>query len=72
MLMQYEVFGLFGDAPLTDIATNIGLKEQRARQYMSVLMEKGVVVKTRGRNPVSFGLSTSFKERYGIESEWRE
>lgn len=70
MLMQYEVFGLFGNAPLAEIANGIGLKEQRARQYMSQLMEKGAVVKVRGRNPVSFGLTDEFKQRYGIESEW--
>lgn len=72
VLMQYQVFGLFGDAPLSVIADNIGLKEQRARQYMSLLMEKGAVAKVRGRNPISFGLTSSFKERYGIRSEWGE
>lgn len=70
MLMQYEAFGLFGDAPLPEIAEHIGRGEQSARRYMRTLEERGAVTKVRGRNPVAFALSESFKERYGIEPAW--
>lgn len=70
MLMQYETFGLFGDAPLAEIAAHFGRGEQSARRYMRTLEERGAVTKVRGRNPVAFALSDSFKERYGIEPAW--
>ncbi|MEE8722910.1 MAG: Fic family protein [Eggerthellaceae bacterium] len=70
ILAQYETFGLFGDAPLPEIASRIGLKEQRARQHMQALEQRGAVVKVRGRNPVVFALSDSFKNRYGIAPAW--
>lgn len=67
LLEQYELFGMLGDATLGDIARNLGLGEQMARKYVSSLEAKGIAVKCRKRNPVSFGLSYEFKERYDIE-----
>lgn len=67
MLMQYEAFGLFGDAPLGDIATHLGLKEQMTRKHIASLEEMGVVVKRRKRNPVTFALSDGFKDQCGYD-----
>lgn len=68
LLVQYEVFGMLGDATLGDIADVLGVKEQMARKYVAVLETKGIVVKCRKRNPVSFALTDEFKEAYGILS----
>lgn len=64
MLMQYEAFGLLGDASLADMAAHLGLKEQMTRKHVASLEAMGVVVKRRKRNPVTFALSDEFKERY--------
>ena len=71
LLMQQEVFGMFGDVPLSEIAEHIGLKEQRTRQYLASLEQSGFVVKARGRNPVTFALGEEFRNRYGIEHTWQ-
>lgn len=68
MLMQYEVFGLFGDAPLPQIAEHLGIKDQMTRKYMSSLEEKGIVAIRHKRNPISFALSSPFKQKYDIRS----
>lgn len=67
MLMQHEAFGLLGDAPLADMAAHLGLKEQMTRKHVASLEEKGVVVKRRKRNPVTFALSDEFKDRCGMD-----
>ena len=67
MLMQYEAFGLLGEAPLADIAAHLGLKEQMTRKHVASLEELGVVVKRRKRSPMTFALSDEFKEHYGAD-----
>lgn len=71
MLMQYGAFGLIGDASLSDIAMQLGVKQQMARKHVSSLEEKGMVVKRNKRNPVTFALSDEFKVKYEGE-ELRE
>lgn len=66
MLLHYEVFRLFGDAPLSEIADHMSLKPQMARKHLASLEGKGVVVKFRKRNPLSFALAKGFKDQYGI------
>lgn len=66
MLMQYEAFRLFGDAPLTEIAKYLGVGNQMARRYLSTLESHGLVQKARGRNPLTFALTESFKSKFGI------
>lgn len=66
MLMQYEAFGLLGDAPLADIARHLGLKEQMTRKHLAALEGRGIVTKHRQRRPLTFALTTAFKERYHI------
>lgn len=71
MLMQYEAFGLLGDAPLSDIAAHLGLRDQMARRHVSSLENKGIVAKRRARNPLTFALTETFKNEYGIEApDW--
>ena len=65
--MQYEAFGLLGEAPLADIAAHLGLKEQMTRKHVASLEELGVVVKRRKRSPMTFALSDEFKEHYGAD-----
>lgn len=66
MLMQYEMFGLFGDAPLSEIAEHLSVGRQMARRYVGSLEKIGVVEKIHGRNPVTFGLTENFKRKYNI------
>ena len=66
MLMQYETFGLMGDARVDDIAEHLHVGNQMARIYLGALEEKGVVSKRRLRNPLTFALRDEFKERFAI------
>lgn len=66
MLMQYEAFGFYGDAPISEIAEYLNLGEQMTRKYLSALESKGVVCIFHKRRPLSFALADEFKERYGI------
>ena len=63
MLLQYEVFGLFGDASLQEIADYLGVGKQQARKYLASMEEKGVCQKINSYSPVTFALSESFKTR---------
>ena len=70
--MQYEAFGLMGDASVHEIAAFLELGDQMARKHLATLEKKGVVVKWRLRKPLTFALSDRFKEKYGIASpDWR-
>lgn len=72
MLLQYETFGLLGDASLNEVAKHLDVGAQAARRHLRSLEEKSVVVKINQRNPVSFALSEQFKECNGIEPiTWR-
>lgn len=72
MLMQYQAFGLFGDAALHQIAGHMGIKEQMTRRHLKSLEGKGVVLKWNERSPISFALTPAFKQRYGVEPpDWR-
>lgn len=67
MLMQYETFGLFGDASVEEVAEHLKVGSQAARKHLRALEEKRLAVKVNQRRPVTFGLSESFKQAYGIE-----
>lgn len=64
MLMQCRAFGLYGYAPLDEIARQIGLGSQMVRKHLTSLEQKGIVVKVRKRNPITFSLSREFADRY--------
>ena len=64
MLLQYEAFGLFGDATLQEIANHLLVGKQQARKYLASLEEKGVCEKTNSYNPVTFGLTDEFIAKY--------
>ena len=67
MLMQYETFGMFGDASVEEVGVHLQVGTQAARKHLRALEDKGFVVKVNQRRPVTFGLSRSFREEYGIE-----
>ena len=69
MLLQYEAFGLLGDAPLREIAELLQVKEQMARKHVSALEAKGICERRRKYSPVSFALTQAFKERHGIGAQ---
>jgi len=72
ILMQYEAFGLMGDASVHELAGFLGVGEQMARKHLAELEKKGVVIKWRKRKPLTFALSDEFKARFNIESpDWR-
>ena len=72
VLMQFESFGLFGDAPVHELAGYLGVRDQMARKHLASLEGKGVVEKWQLRKPLTFVLTEEFKERYGIVSpDWR-
>ena len=72
LLMQYEAFGLMGDASVRELAGFLNVGEQMARKHLAELEKKGIVVKWRRRKPLTFALSDTFKEKYGIKSpNWR-
>lgn len=71
-LMQYEVFGIIGDASVQDVAAGLRIGEQMARKHLKRLEEKGVAVKRHLRKPLTFSLSDDFKGRYQIvATNWR-
>ena len=72
MLMQYETFGMFGDASVEEVADYLKVGTQAARKHLRVLEDKGVAVKVNKRKPVTFGLTQQFKEEFGVEPVvWR-
>lgn len=72
MLMQYETFGLFGDASVEEIADHLGVGAQAARNHLRALEDKDVVIKVRPRGPMTFALSERFREEVGVKPlVWR-
>ena len=72
MLMQYETFGMFGDASVEEVANYLKVGTQAARKHLRALEDKGVAVKVNQRKPVTFGLTQQFKEEFGVEPVvWR-
>ncbi len=72
MLMQYETFGMFGDASVEEVANYLKVGTQAARKHLRALEDKGVAVKVNKRKPVTFGLTQQFKEEFGVEPVvWR-
>jgi len=69
LLLQYEAFGLFGDATLTEIAEYLRVGKQQARKYLAALEEKNVCQKDGRYNPLTFALTQAFKEEFGINGE---
>lgn len=65
MLVQYELFGTFGDATIEEISKVLGVGKQMARKHISVLESLGIVEKRRKR-PASFALTDAFKEEIGM------
>lgn len=61
LLLQYEAFGLFGDASLQEIADFLGVGKQQARKYLTSLEERGVCKKLNSYNPLTFALADEFK-----------
>lgn len=72
LLLQYEAFGLFGSAPLKEIATSLGLGTQQTRKYLASLESQGVCRKLNNYSPITFGLSDKFKECYGVSNPIEE
>lgn len=68
LLLTYEAFGLFGDAPLPEIARSLSLGSQMTRKHLSALEKAGVVRRIRKRDPVTYALADSFKGAYGIDA----
>ena len=66
MLMQYETFGMFGDASVEEVANYLKVGTQAARKHLRALEDKGVAVKVNQRKPVTFGLTQQFKDEFGI------
>lgn len=60
-LAQRSAFGMFHDIPLERLAELIGLKPQQTRKYMADFESRGIALKVRGRNPVTFALTEEFK-----------
>lgn len=56
LLLQYEAFGLFGDASVQEVADFLHVGRQQARKYLSSLEKKGIVRKRHSYNPVTFRL----------------
>ena len=72
LLLQYEAFGLFGDASTLDIADYLGVKMPQTRKYMASLKDKGICEKIGLYNPVTYALTQQFKEEFGIVSALEE
>ena len=68
LLLQYEAFGLFGDTPLSDIASYLGIKAPQTRKYMASLRDKGICKRVNVYSPATFALTQEFKESYGIDT----
>ena len=60
LLLQYEAFGLFGDASVQEVADFLGIGKQQARKYLASLEEKGICCKLNSYNPVTFKLAEGF------------
>ncbi len=56
LLLQYEAFGLFGDASVQEIANFLRVGKQQTRKYIASLEEKGICRKLNSYNPVTFRL----------------
>ncbi len=67
LLLQYEAFGLFGDASLLDIASYLEVKLPQTRKYLASLKNKGICKKVNSYNPVTFALTSEFNEQFKIE-----
>lgn len=63
-ILQYESFALVEDVALSELANHLGLKDQMARKHLAQLEKKGIVVRFRKRNPLSFRLTDWFKDTY--------
>ena len=72
LLLQYEAFGLFGDASTLDIADYLGVKMSQTRKYMASLKDNGICEKIGRYNPVTYALTQQFKEEFGIVSASEE
>ena len=68
LLLQYEAFGLFGDATLSDIANYLKIKTPQTRKYMASLKDKGICQKVSKYNPVTFALTKEFKSEINARS----
>lgn len=60
-LAQQAAFGMFDDLSLERLSDYIGVKSQQTRKYLSRLEEQHIVRKVRGRNPVTFALTSEFR-----------
>ncbi len=60
LLLQYEAFGLFGDASVQEIAGFLRVGKQQARKYIASLEKKGVCRKLNSYNPVTFRLTEEY------------
>ena len=67
LFLQYEAFGLIGDASVREIAEYLGVGKQQARKYLASLEEKRICRKLSSYNPVTFKLEDAFLKRCGIE-----
>ena len=66
-LLQVTLFGVSGEARLTEIASHVHVGPQMARKYVKKLEDCGLVLRS-GTNPTRFTLSPSLLELLG-ESE---
>ncbi|WP_165045826.1 Fic family protein [Adlercreutzia sp. ZJ138] len=62
-LAQQAAFGMFNDASVERMANLLDVKSQQSRKYLGRLADRGIVEKTRGRNPVMFALTDDFKQK---------
>lgn len=59
-LAQQAVFGINQSLSLEALAEFSGLGTQQTRKYLASMEEKGVVTRTRERNPIMFALTNDF------------
>ncbi len=59
-LVQQAAFGVGASMRLDMLCEIVGLGVQQTRKYLRELEEREVVVKTRGRNPLAFALTSGF------------
>ena len=67
-LLQQKAFGATDSMRLGFLSEFIGLVTQQTGKYVSGLEQQGVVVKTRGRDPIMFALANGVLEEFGIEN----
>lgn len=71
MLVQYELFGIYGDVPLSAVARHLGVGEQMARKHVTKLEQRGMVEKRNLRKPITFALTEHGKAILGIRQDER-